>query len=71
MKLERRYELLVQVNDPVKGPAAVQELMYDLYQYQDNQADWMNLLQRAVGFGRWFGPIAVAIAIFVLGRVFG
>lgn len=64
MTLQERTKLLHAVTDP-----AARSLLFDLYEYVDRQNADLELIHRAVGFARWLGPMAVAVGIFVMGRV--
>ena len=65
MSLQERYGLLNQIVDPIQ-----RSLWWDIYSYLDETAVDLSLIHRAVGFGRWLGPVAVAVIIFVAGRAF-
>lgn len=56
--------LLAAITDP-----SLRALFTDLYAYQDETRANQQLLSKAVAFGRWIGPMAVAVLIFALGRV--
>ena len=64
MSLQERYGLLSQIIDPVQ-----RALWWDIYASVDETATDLSLIHRAVGFGRWLGPVSVAVIIFVAGRL--
>lgn len=64
MTLQERTKLLHAVSDP-----STRTLLFDLYEYVDRQNADLQLIHRAVGFARWIGPMAVAVTIFIMGRV--